>query len=1078
MPRFHQRLIRLTALLATACGLHADPSPPDFARDIQPILSDNCYQCHGPGESSRKGGLRLDVKEGAYGTGKSGKTAIAAGRSGDSELARRITTGDPDDLMPPPESNRKLTPAQIDLLKRWIDGGARWGMHWAFVPPVRPEVPAPGGRLSPNPIDGFVRAKLAESGRDLSMAADPARLLRRVTLDLTGLPPAPDELDAFAANPSPAAYAAAVDRLMASPRHGERLATEWLDIARYADTHGFQMDRYRPMWPWRDWVISAFNRNLPFDQFVLWQLAGDLLPGATREQRLATAFNRLHLQNEEGGIVEEEFRVSYVVDRVNTFGTAFLGMTFECSRCHDHKYDPISQRDFYSLFAFFQNIDESGQTTYFTDAMPVPALLLPTPEQERQMADLTRRIHMAEAALNRHETTNAAAFDRWVREQADRVRTEPLAVFDFDERIDGRYRSRPPSMLRAVPADDPVVVPGRFASAVGLSGDNGFTVPGLPLFSRADAFSVALWLRAPERAPHQVVLHHSIAGPDAGSRGYELLIENGRLAVGLHHMWPGNSLKVRTAEPIPTNAWAHVAFTYDGSSRATGLNIYVNGAHQAVEVIRDGLTKDITYERGDATFAVGFRFRDTGFKGGAVDQLEIHARELGALEVAESAGIVSRSEIEALARGAAEQVPTETARFVARGPGEPASAARAWLRAEFDRTGDPVRRPLSADLAALRLEQARLVNPIPEAMVMQELRSAKPAFVLKRGAYDAPGDAVTADTPHAIGVFPAEEPRNRLGLARWLLDPANPLMARVTVNRAWQMFFGRGLVETADNFGLQGALPSHPELLDWLATTFARGDAAMGFRPWDYRALCRLIVTSDTYRQTSRASAEELAADPENIRLARGPARRLTAEMLRDQALFVSGLLHESIGGPSVKPYQPDGLWEVAMGNPKYDRSQGRDLYRRSLYTFWKRTVPPPSMVTLDAAERNVCVARRQSTSTPLQALALLNDTQIVEAARFLGHRMLQDTASNPAERVARAFQRATGRRPTAQETSILERLFREQESLFEQDPEAARKLLAVGDSRTDDTQPVARRAAATVLATALLNHDEALMRR
>jgi hypothetical protein len=1082
----------LLTLLVSPCmtAVHGAvfPGDVDFSRDILPILSDNCYQCHGPDEKARKAKLRLDTKEGAFRL-KDGKAVIVPGKSAESELVHRITSIDPDEVMPPPDSNRKLTPKQIDLLKRWVEQGAKWNQHWAFVPPKRSSPPNAKLEAWPrNGIDQFILERLEKEGLTPSPQARKETLIRRVTLDLTGLPPSPPEVDAFLANNASDAYERLVDRLLNSSRYGERMASDWLDLARYADTHGFQMDRYRPMWPWRDWVIKAFNQNLPFDQFVTWQLAGDLLPNPTKEQRLATAFNRHHLQNEEGGIVEEEYRVAYVVDRVNTMGTAFLGLTLECSRCHDHKFDPITQRDFYSLLSFFQNIDESGQTTYFTDAMPVPTLLLSDDVTEAKLGELRRRIAEKEQQLpalreqargafaewlhtsgarasspaagstNQTTSTTASASERSERAAGGDARAPMLSglvgSFNFDEIMSNKAANAADRSKPASAHEDPKLVPGKSGHGVALNGENGFTFPGLGHFSRVDPFSLGLWLQTPSHAPRFVVAHHSKAPIDAGSRGYELLLENGRVAVGLHHMWPRNSLKVASKNPIPTNEWVHVSVTYDGSSRAAGVRVYVNGASVPLEVIRDGLFKEITYGGGEPDLAIGFRFRDSGFKDGRVDDFRIFNRELTAFEVGHLAG------------------GSEFAKAWTAEPAKLTSAQHDGLLDHYVANVFPPALKFVEELHALRQEQSKMVNPIPEAMVMEEMPQPRPAFILKRGAYDAPGETVSANTPAALPPFPSDQPRNRLGLARWLVSPEHPLTARVTVNRAWQMMFGTGLVETSDNFGSQGSFPTHPELLDWLACEFV--DAG-----WDMKRLLKLIAMSATYRQSSQANSELLARDPANQLLARGLSRRLTAEMLRDQALAASGLLVEKIGGPSVKPYQPEGLWEeIAMGRPRYEQGKGDDLHRRSLYTFWKRTVPHPAMITFDAAERNVCVVRRQNTSTPLQALALLNDTQIVEAARHVSQRMLQEGGSVLEDQIAWAFRLVTSRRPTAKEIAVLKQLFGEQRDLFAVDQQAAAKLLAIGEATNDPRLNLAELAAGTVLAEAILNHDEAVLRR
>jgi len=1000
----------------------------DYARDVLPILSANCYKCHGPDDTDRQKELRLDRKDGAFRV-QDGVAVVVPGDPAKSELVRRITSNDPDEVMPPADDPvRKLSAAQIDALTRWVQQGAKWGTHWAFVAPAESK----GENYS---IDAFVSERLTRENLKASPPADKTTLIRRVTLDLTGLPPTPTEVDAFIADQSPDAYEKIVDRLLASPRYGERMASDWLDVARYADTHGYQMDRYRAMWPYRDWVIKAFNQNLPFDQFVTWQLAGDLLPNATREQRLATAFNRLHMQNEEGGIVAEEYRVAYVVDRVTTMGTAMLGLTFECARCHDHKYDPITQRDFYSMFAFFQNIDESGQTSYFTEAMPTPALLMASDEQETKLTKLRQEIAAKEGELREVQKGADGEFEEWLQHQGTLPpETDGLVARCTFENL---AATKP-----AKAVDEPQSVEGKFGRGAALSGENGFVLPGgVGTFSRSDAFSLSVWLQTPTLSPRTVVAHKSKAPIDAASRGYELLLEHGRVAFGLHHFWPGNSLKVVTKQAIGMNAWTHVAVAYDGSSRAAGVRIYIDGSPAELEVIRDGLTRDILYGGEEPPLTIGHRFRDNGFKGGKIDEFCVFNVALTAAEAARLAG--------------AKQPPS----------GE---ALREYFVA---RVYPPTTKP-AGELATLRREENELVTPIPEVMVMKEDPKPKPAFVLKRGAYDAPGEAVSANTPGFLPLFPPDQPRNRLGLAKWIVAPENPLTARVTVNSAWQQMFGRGIVETSDNFGTQGAHPTHQDLLDYLAREFS------GPMHWDMKQLLKTIAMSATYRQTSYASPDSLARDPSNSLLARGPSRRLSAEMLRDQALFDSGLLVEKIGGPSVKPYQPDGVWAVAMGNPKYEPDKGEGLYRRSLYTFWKRSVPPPAMTVFDAADKNTCTVKRQSTSTPLQALTLLNDIQITEAARFVGQRMLTEGGSTTDSRIAWAFHLITSRRADERELVVLKRLYSEQHDLFAADPEAAKKLLNVGQKRNDEKLDRAHLAAGTVLSIALFNHDAAIMRR
>lgn len=1042
---------RLALLLGAAVASARAAAPVDFRRDVLPILSDACFRCHGPDEGSREGhDLRLDTKEGLFRTRKD-VTVVKPGDVDASELVVRTSSTDEDEMMPPPKAQRKLKPEEIATLRRWVAEGAPWSVHWSFVPISAAEPPK---ATSTGAIDAFVRAKLAAEKLSPAPEADRERLLRRVTLDLTGLPPTPAEADAFLADQKSDAYERVVDRLLASPRYGERMATDWLDVARFADTHGYQMDRPRAMWAWRDWVIKAFNENLPFDRFATWQLAGDLLPNATKEQRLATAFNRLHNQNEEGGIVDEEYRQAYVADRVDTFGTAFLGLTFECTRCHDHKFDPLTQRDFYSLASFFQNIDESGQITYlgFHDAMPVPTLLLTTDEQDKMLAELRRQAADGERALAQAQTDARGAFEKWLAAPKPAwFVASAVAAYDLDGAANGKVENRIVGGAAGKVVETPRFVAGPHGKPVAeLDGESGFTFAGVGTFKRTDPFSLAIAVQPPaEPAARAVVVHKSKAPADAGSRGYELLLENGRVAFGIHYMWPGASIKVVTKQALPAGAWTRIVATYDGSSRAAGAKVYLDGVPAELEVVRDGLFKDIVYApKSEPDLTIGFRFRDNGFKGGRVAEFRVYDFELTAFEVAQGDEMIDLNGTSPTPKQREQLFEYYVARWH-----EPTKAAAAALREARER-------------------QNAFIAPIPEAMVMQELPQPKQAFILKRGAYDQLGAEVHADTPGALPAFPKEAPRNRLGLAQWLTSPANPLLARVTVNRLWQQMFGRGLVETSDNFGAQGSPPTHPALLDWLARDFMT-------HGWDVKRALKQIALSATYRQSSRGTPELLARDPQNLLLARGPARRLTAEMLRDQALVAGGLLAEKIGGPSVKPYQPPGLWEeIAMGKPKYEMSHGDDLHRRSLYTFWKRTVPPPAMVIFDAAERNVCTVRRQSTSTPLQALALLNDVQVVEAARFIGQRMLREGGAGSDAQLTWAFRLVTGRHPEERELSILRQMHDEQLAYFRAEPAAAEKFNAFGEAKTDEQLPAVERAAAGVVAQALLNFDEALMSR
>jgi hypothetical protein len=1046
----------LAIALAVAVALPAAvPDRVDYNFHVKPILSDRCYQCHGPDQGNRQADLRLDTKDGLFAAVASSDAThvVKPGDLGHSAMAQRIATTDGDLRMPPPDSKLSLTAEEIATIRRWIEQGAQWKQHWSFIPLTAVAVSEVQRRDWPrNEIDRFVLARLEVEGLAPAPEADRQRLIRRLSFDLTGVGPTLAEIDQFLADDSADAYERLVGRLLASERFGERLAVDWLDAARYADTYGYQADVYRAVWPYRDWIIRAFNANLPYDQFLTWQLAGDLLPAPTRDQLIATAFNRMHRQTNEGGSIEEEFRVDYVCDRTNTLGAALLGLTMECARCHDHKYDPISQQNYYQLFSFFNNIDECGLYSHFTDAMPNPTLLLTTDDQQLRLDNLRQQIEQAEQQLAALAAGRRTAFEQWLT--ADRGSPEIRGLigdYPLEAIESGKLANRAAPDKPAKVFEEPQVVPGQVGNGLKLSGENNVTTPLGGDFGRNQPFSIALWINTPDVKDRAVIFHRSRAWTDAGSRGYELLLEDGRLSAALIHFWPGNAIRIRTSEPIATGQWLHVVMAYDGSSRAAGLTLYVHGRPAECTVVRDNLFKEITGGGGNE-LTLGQRFRDRGFKDGLVDELKIFDRRLTAIETAHVYD--GRSLSETLA------VPAD-------------SLTDAQKQALFDcylaRVDQPYRDAVGA-LAELRKQRSAVIDSVPELMVMHEMAQPRPAFLLRRGAYDAPGEQVQPGVPASLLPWADTWPKNRLGLAQWLTDPRHPLTARVAVNRFWQMLFGRGIVTTPEDFGSQGQLPSHPELLDWLAKSFLDSG-------WDVKALTKRIVMSATYRQDSDGSAELVARDPENVLLARGPRYRLAAEMIRDNALFASGLLVPRVGGPPVKPYQPAGLWEEKSG-AKYDRDVGEGSHRRSLYTFWKRTSPPPAMVTLDAAKREVCVVKRATTSTPLQALVLLNDPQYVEAARALAQRAMTEGGRQVADRLTWTFRTLTSRPPAAAELEVLKQLWGEQREAFAAQPDAARQFLGIGDHPRDEQLDATELAALAVVAKAIMNFDETVTKR
>jgi uncharacterized protein DUF1553/uncharacterized protein DUF1549/cytochrome c/concanavalin A-like lectin/glucanase superfamily protein len=1009
---------------------------PDLPREARALLSERCFACHGPDAGARKGKLRLDTFEGAT-AARAGGAAVVPGKPEESAMLARVSAEDPEELMPPAKSGKApLGEAERVMLRRWIAEGARYERHWSFVPPRRaplPEVRAP--EWCRDPLDRFVLARLESAGLAPAPEAGPERLLRRVTFALTGLPPTLEELDGFLAahaREPEAAYRAAVKRLLASPHLGEHLAVGWLDLARYADTYGYQSDVERRVWPWRDWVIAAFDRNMPYDEFLTEQLAGDRLPGATREQRLATAFQRLHRMTNEGGSVEEEFRVEAVADRVNTFGTAFLGLTLECARCHDHKFDPLATREYYALGAFFDDGDECGLYSHFTDATPTPALLLPTEEQERQLAAARAEVARLEGELDALARARAAD-PAYLAAAPEPVTPAPAAHYALDEIAEGKLANSVEADRPGNVYDAPALVPGARGQALRFGGDNGAAFPGVAEFAHWQPFSFALWLSVPETKPRAVVLRRSRAWTDAGSQGYQILLEEGRLSFALVHFWPGDAIAVQTAAPFPLGRFVHVVASYDGSARAAGLRLYLDGAPAELEVVRDHLVKPIT--GGDpGALALAERFRDVGLAGGAVDELSVFERELTALEAALLAG----------------RAP----------PADPAARlAHALL------TSDAEAAALRARLGEARCALAEALAAVPEIMSMEDRAEPRPAFVLRRGRYDDPDRAhpLEPGTPAVLPPLPAGG-ADRLALARWLTDPGHPLTARVAVNRFWQLLFGRGLVETAEDFGLRGTPPTHPELLDALALDFVEGG-------WDVKALLERVVLSATFRQDSHERAELAALDPAGLRLGRFPARRLSAEELRDQALAASGLLVPVVGGRSVKPWQPPGLWSFTAAG-EYVPDEGDARHRRSLYTFWKRSVPPPNLALFDAARREVCVARRASTSTPQQALVLLNDPQFVEAAVALARRCAE--AGTDAARLTALFRRLTGRFPEPAELAELAALHAEERAAFAADPASAAALLGPESG----PEEAAELAALALVASTVLSLDASVTLR
>jgi mono/diheme cytochrome c family protein len=1036
-------------LASAGPALAASPVRVQFNRDVRPILSNYCFQCHGPDQKQRKARLRLDSFQGAV----KDSAVIVPHKSADSTLVERITEADPARRMPPKKFGKTLSPQQIATLKAWIDQGAEYQGHWAFIPPHRPELPKVTDALwARTAIDRFILARLEKEGLKPSPEADRRTLIRRVTFDLTGLPPTLAEVEAFVADPSPDAYEKVVDRLLASPHYGEHRARYWLDAVRYGDTHGLHLDNYREMWPYREWVIGAFNHNMPFDRFATEQLAGDLLPDATVAQRVASGYNRNHVTTSEGGSIAEEVYVRNVVDRVQTTGTVFLGLTIGCAVCHDHKFDPVTQKEFYQMFAFFNSMD--GPPLDGNRKDPAPVIRVPTPEQQHRMADLQARIDAANRKLAERSRSVGPDFEDWLHKAEANVgkQAEVTAGLVAHYPLDEKSGPTTANLVKARPVGrvngDPAWRPGKFGNAFEFDGKRHIDLGKVGAFERDRPFSYGAWINW--AGGNQGMAPLSRMNDREAYRGYDIYLAGGQVMAHIIHHWPDNALKVTASGRIQPNRWTHVFVTYDGSSKASGIKIYLDGKSQTLSVNADSLKGTIQPSTG---LRLGKRNPSSGFRG-LVDEVRLYDRLLTADEVASLAGA------DPLAPILATPGPKRTKQQVE------------MLRSRYLESHDPEYRKLREEIARSQGQFKGLEGGEPTTLVMRETPTPKDAFVLIRGQYDKHGDKVTRGTPAFLPPLPKDAPLNRLGLARWLTEPNHPLTARVYVNRLWQQLFGVGIVKTAEDFGAQGEWPSHPELLDWLATRFVADG-------WDIKKALRRIVLSSTYRQSSRITPELVARDPENRLLARGPRFRLDAEMIRDQAMALSGLLVRKIGGPSVKPPQPRGLWEAvgytSSNTARFKADTGLKLYRRSVYTFWKRTSPPPQMTTFDAPSRESCTVRRERTNTPLQALILMNERQFVECARDLAERIIKEGGPTIESRVAFAFRLATARPPSKEDAQDLTAAYRDFLARFKAEPESAKKLIAVGDTPPDPTLDPPELAAWTLVANVVLNLDEVL---
>lgn len=1043
----------MSALTLVLCG-SLPAAPLDFNRDVRPILADACFHCHGPDSGTRKADLRLDTEQSFFGEGGNDPVVIP-GKADDSPLYDRLIADSPDDIMPPPDSHKELKPEQIEIIRRWINDGAKWQPHWSFVKPEQPALPEVSSkdRVS-NPIDQFIFAGLDKAGLSPAPEADRRALARRVALDITGLPPTPAEVETFVADQDPKAYEKLIDRYLASPHWGEHRGRYWLDAARYADTHGLHFDNYREMWLYRDWVIGAFNRNLSFDQFTVEQIAGDLLPSPTEDQLIATGFQRCNMTTNEGGTIDEENIALYASDRVQTLGWIYLGLTLNCAQCHDHKFDPLSAKDYYSMAAFFRNTTQGPKDGNVKDSGPI--LVVPSDADRPRWSALPGEI--TAASTKRQDRRNAAKpeFDTWL------ASATPAALEDTMPE-DGLVAHLPlnegkgPDLAARLPAGANFKATGELAWAAGgkfgqapvLKKETPIELGDLGNFARNEPFTISLWVRSPKDGFSGSIIARM--DDKAAHRGWDILQENRNLAFHLIDTWPENALKVTTTRAVLSpGQWQHLTVTYDGSGKPGGVKLYVNGADTPLSATTDKLKADAE-TRTNTPLRLGQRSTGMFYEDGQVQDLRLFTKRLTPAEAARL-----------------HQLPALNAALAAGEKRKPEQTES--LFANYLATRDKPWQDLNLAVVKLEGERDTIKGRSPVTHIQEEKKdSPAMANILERGAYDMVGEQVAAAPPAVLHPLPEGAPANRLGLAKWLVDPQNPLTARVTVNRFWQEIFGTGIVATPDDFGLMGAAPSHPELLDWLALTFIESG-------WDTKALFKTILMSSAYRQSAMATPDKIEKDRDNRLLSRGPRYRMDGEMIRDSALAASGTLSTTMGGPGTKPYQPENVWEtVGMGNAKYAQDKGDGLYRRTVYNYWKRMAPPASMEIFNAPNREVSCLKRDRTNTPLQALVTLNDPQFIEAARRLATLALQESKGDD-ERTLDLIARRLLSRPLSEvEKNLMQSSHLSLLSHYQTTPEDTAALLAVGESPAEKAIAPPVLAAWTMVCNQLMNLDEAL---
>jgi hypothetical protein len=1080
------------------------PETVDYNFHIKPILANKCYNCHGPDANTRKANLRLDVEEQAFAILSSGNSAFTKGSLRNSEVIHRLLSNDPEIQMPPPDSKLQISSEEIALIAKWIEQGAEWKTHWAYQKVNKPKLPEVNTEGSGNAIDYFIEAERSRRGLKPNAQADKERLLRRVTMDLTGLPPTIEAMDAFLVDNSDDAYEKVVDKLLASTAHAERLAMDWLDIARYSDSHGVSFDGYRNMWPYRDWVIKAFGANMPFDQFITKQVAGDLLPNATEQDLLATAFYRMNPMEASQGSIEEEYRVEYVAERTATTGTAFLGLTVGCARCHDHKFDAISHKEYYQISAFFNNVAELGLGPRDLNRPPTIILFDDAAQKEldalneqlsakyeskskSDLASLVSYVNNLESTasnglvgyypfdalekIKRKEKINflAKEFIATKKKEAEEEAKAELAKASKEEQAKAAAKKKKKKKkqekieweeLQIVDATDGVEATlGVTVATTGVKGnslsfDSDYdyvSLTKLPIFDFYDDFSASLYVKPKAHVLSKTkTLLTSSTSYSSFFRGWEFSMDSlNRLSLRLIHRMPDNYIEVVSESAVAFDEWSQVAFSYAGMGKATDITIYINGKAQKTTVLKDELTRTIKpfhdyFSKEDSVpVRLGKSYReytgDVGIYMGLMDEVKIFSRSLSSLEMAQLANI---------------------------------KATDAMYASHKEQSSTTYQEKRNS-MQHLLKNRAELLEKGEEVMVMGDAQEKRQTYILSMGLYDQYLEPVEPGGIDAVIPYPADYPKNRLGLAQWLTNKDNPLTARVTINRYWQMIYGVGLVKTTEDFGIQGALPSHPELLDWLAAEFIDSG-------WDVKHMLKLMVMSNTYKQSSKIEKYAYEIDPENKYFARSNSYRLPAEMIRDNALAVSGLLEKEVGGKSVKPYQPEGLWKELVFSHKlseYKQDTASSLYRRSMYTFSRRFSPPPFMANFDAPNREICITRRVNTNTPLQALNLLNDPQFIETSRVLSERA-QKNFDTVEEQLSYSFRLSTGVKPSDYLMNAMKEQYTSALLHFQKNPEKADSLLAIGDMPFDIKLDKNKTAALAMVTSTIFNFDETYMKR